>query len=259
MGEVVAQFPPNCHPQVYWTYLARKYDLHGLFYMDLWPITYPSVVLIDKDLIHQTSVVKPLAKHKIIDDFLSPVTGHDNIAASNGAVWKKSHNILAPAFSASNVKDMVPTMSEECVLFRETLNRYAKTGEVFSMEHTAAALIFDVIARLVFNFPLHAQTKGSSYLTDLRGLIHVVEGLLSLNPLMKVKQWWSRLTVVRRMDRAILNQIRDRFELLKSEKATSSKKGTRSVLDLMLLDQLKSGVTHFKDLDRSFLESSVTK
>lgn len=47
MGEAAAEVPPNCHPQIYLTSIAHKYNLKGVFYIDLWPISEPMVVLTD--------------------------------------------------------------------------------------------------------------------------------------------------------------------------------------------------------------------
>lgn len=67
-------------------------------------------------------------------------------------------------------------MVDECLPFHRSLDKLAETGETFSMEELAAKLVFDVIARIVFNFPLHAQSKGSQDLDDLREMISIAAG-----------------------------------------------------------------------------------
>ena len=183
MGEAAALLPPNTHPQAYITSIAQKYDLKDIFYIDLWPIADPQVVIFNPDLMTYVTVTKPLAMHPMADDFLGPIVGRGNVATSNGPVWKKVHNAMAPAFSWSAIRNTTGIIVEEGMHFRRTLDRLAQSGEAFSMEEKAAELIFDVIARLVFNFPLHAQTQKSSYLDNLREMVHLAETLIVLQSL----------------------------------------------------------------------------
>src|ERR1019366_9232803 len=98
-----------------------------------------------------------------------------------------------------------------------TLDEYARTGEVFSMEEASAKLIFDVIARIVFNFPLHAQTQGSQYLNDLREMVKLMEAQFSFNPLVKLKAFFRRRTILNRLHPSIKNRIMERYRLLNDE------------------------------------------
>jgi cytochrome P450 len=239
MGEVAATMPPNMHPQAYLTAIAQKYDLKGIFYIDLWPIADSQVVLTDPELMNQVTLTKPLRVHPLADDFLGPIVGRNSIATSNGLVWKKTHNAMAPAFSWSNIRNLSGLMTDETMHFRESLDCLAESGEVFSMEDTTARLVFDIIARIVFNFSLQAQTKGSAYLNDLREMIELSEAQLSWSPLVKLKSLLRRQFVLRRLHSSITCQIKDRLGLLKREGIVPSRKDPYSILDLMLREQLQ--------------------
>lgn len=63
MGEVAALYPPNCHPQAYLTTIAQKYDLKGIFYMDLWPVADPQVIVTDVDLMDQVHVKRAFPQY----------------------------------------------------------------------------------------------------------------------------------------------------------------------------------------------------
>src|SRR6201999_1542277 len=130
---------------------------------------------------------------------LGPIVGRNVIATANGKIWKMLHNAMAPAFAPSHVKNLIPVMTEEVLIFRDTLGKLAKTGEVFSMEDCSAKLIFDIIARIVFHFPLNAQTQGSQYLSDLREMVHLVEAQFSFNPLIKIKAFLRRKAILSRL------------------------------------------------------------
>lgn len=252
------------HPQAYLTTIAQEYDLKGFFYLDLWPIADSQVVLTQPDLMDQVTVTKVLPIHTMADDFLAPVVGRNVIATANGAIWKKIHNAMAPAFAWSHIRSLTGIMVEEAMHFRDTLDHHAQTGEAFSMEETAAKLIFDVIARIVFNFPLHAQTEGSPLLHDLRSMILLAESQLSWNPFVKIQAFFKRRAVLRRLDASIVAKIRERFDLLKRENIVPSRKDPFSILDLMLREQLHGkAVTemnnkHAEELPSEYLELLVT-
>jgi cytochrome P450 len=156
MGEVAATMPPNTHPQAYLTAIAPKYNLKGIFYIDLWPIATPQVVLTDPELMSRVTINKPLQIHQIAEDFISPIVGHNVIAVANGSIWKKAHNAMAPAFSKSHIRSLTDVIVEETMQFRGALDQHAANEDIFSMEDTAARLIFDVIGRILFNIKLHA-------------------------------------------------------------------------------------------------------
>jgi cytochrome P450 len=263
MGEASSTLPPNCHPQAYVTAIAQKYNLKGIFYLDLWPIADSMAVLTDPDLMDEVTVVKPLPIHPMAEDFISPVVGKNVIATTNGTKWKKMHNAMSPAFSWSHIRSLADVIVEECLIFRATLDKLAQSGEVFSMEETSAKLIFDVIGRIVFNIPLHAQTKGSSYLKDFRDMIHLADAQFSWSPLVKISAFFKRKTIFNRLQVSIVGKINERLGLLRSEGIVPSRKDPYSMLDLMLREHVREG-GNFKEktseeLAPEYLESLVTK
>jgi cytochrome P450 len=265
MGEVSSTLPPNCHPQAYVTAIAQKYNLTGIFYIDLWPVADSMVVLTDPDLMDKVTVFNPLPMHPMAEDFMSPIVGKNVIATTNGALWKKAHHAMAPAFSWSHIRSLVPVVVEEGILFRDTLDKLAQSGEVFSMEKTSAKLIFDVIGRIVFNFPLHAQTKGSPYLKDFRDMIHLADAQLSWNPFVKISAFFKRKTIFDRLQVSIVGKINERLNLLRSEGIVPSRKDPFSILDLMLREyvQEEDGGNvkgkSWQELSPQYFESLVTK
>jgi cytochrome P450 len=149
------------------------------------------------------------------------------------------HNAMAPAFAPSHIKNLVTVMTEEVLIFRNTLDEYAKTGEVFSLEEASAKLIFDVIARIVFHFPLHAQTQGSKDLNDIREMIELLDARFSYSPLVKIKAFVKRRAILKRLHSSMLNQIMERYRLLNDEGIVPQKKNPYSILDLMLRDHVQ--------------------
>lgn len=216
------------------------------------------------DLMDQVHVKRAFPQHKLSDDFMAPIIGRNSIATSNGKTWKMLHNAMAPALAHSHVKNLITIITEEVLTFRERLDKLAKSGEVFSMEQYGAELIFDVIAQIIFHFPLYAQTHGSQYLTDVREMVHLAEAQFSLNPVVKIQAWLKRGAIMRRLHSGIYNQIMDRYRLLKEEGIVPQKKDPYSILDLMLrghLQELGSDLKAKKaaELSRDYIELLITK
>ncbi len=252
------------HPQALYTTIAQKYNLKGIFYLDLWPVADQQVIVTDIDLMDHVHVKRVYPQHKSAGDYMDLVMGRDNISTANGKLWKMLHNAMAPAFAPSHIKNLIPVMTEEALIFRNTLDDYAKTGEVFSMEETAAKLIFDIVARIVFHFPLHAQTQGSQYLNDLREMVKLMESQLSFNPLVKIRAFIRRRIILNRLHPSMANHIMERYRLLNDERIVPQKKNPYSILDLMLRDHVQQqgsdskGTTAGK-LTSEYLDLLITK
>jgi cytochrome P450 len=102
-------------------------------------------------------------RHRKAEDALGPIVGSNAIAAANGPVWKQLHHTMAPAFSTSHVRTQVGLMTAETRLFCDRLKDLSRSKTIFSMEVEISKLVFDIVGRIVFDFPLHAQTKGSTW------------------------------------------------------------------------------------------------
>ncbi|KAF2429661.1 cytochrome P450 [Tothia fuscella] len=258
MGDAAATMPPNTHPQAYMTSIAQKYDLEGIFYLDLYPASVSMVVLTEPTLMDHIAITKPLRVHPMAEELLSPMLGTNIIAAANGAVWKMLHKAMAPAFNWGHVRGLTGLFVEETLEFRRALDKLAESEELFSMEDVSAKLVFDIIARVVFNYSLHAQTKGSQVLEDLRQMVKLAENAaFSWSPVDKVKTWFARRKVLGRLNPEIEGKLKERFELLKEEGVVPSRKDAPSILDLMLRDKLASGETTLLGADVELLVANI--
>ncbi|KIW04430.1 uncharacterized protein PV09_04700 [Verruconis gallopava] len=251
MGEMSSKLPPNCHPQLLLTEIQRTYDLPPVFYMDLWPAADPMVLLTEVEDMNYVQVLKPLQQHPSSNDFLAPMVGRDVVAVVNGPTWKMLRNAMNPSFAPGHVKNLSGIIIEECLTFRSTLSKLARAGRPFDMEVKGAELIFDIIARIVFNFPLAAQKRGSQTLSDLRELVHLVEAGFSMNPLDRLRAWWRRGAVTQRLNSEVKAKILERYQMLREQKVVPSRKDPYSTLDLMLREQLMRE-EELKDLDLEF-------
>jgi cytochrome P450 len=256
MGEVAATMPPNLHPQAYITAIARKYDLQGVFYLDLWPAADSMVIVTAPELMDYVHVKLPQAQHPFLNDFVAPIVGRDAIVAANGGTWKKLHNAMVPAFSPSHIRNLTSVVVDEMLLFRAKLETFSQSGDVFSMEEVAGKLMFDIAARITFNFSLNAQTHSSDYWDNLQEIVTLTETQFSWNPLRHIRTFFRRKVIEDRLYPSLVKKINERFALLKAEKVLPSRRDPLSILDLMLREDM---VNEMDDIPKEYRRVLVSK
>lgn len=234
VGEVTASLPPNCHPQVFMTEMARRYDLQGVWYLDLWPLSYPQVVLTEPELMDDVQVAQALSQHPLSETVLGSLVGKGSVATANGEPWKAAHKAIAPAFSNSHIRSLTGVMAEELTTFRGTLQKLAASGEVFSMEAELSKAVFDIIGRTVLNMPLNAQTTGSRYFDHVAELVEIAGESTSMNPLVHLRNYFRLLPLTKRLNGSLLEKIQERLTLFRTQKMVPSRKDPLSIMDLML-------------------------
>jgi cytochrome P450 len=264
MMQFMDRFPPNTHPQAILTAIAQQYDLKGIFYLDFWPLADSFCVLSDPDLLEQVMVSRSLPIHRASEAFISPIIGKNVLVASNGAYWKEWHRKIAPAFSWSNIRRMSKCIIDECMIFRNALDRLADAGETFSMREKSEEVVFDLIGQAVFGLSLHAQKREVSYLTDLQDMLRLTFTQRTWNLWVKLMATIEKRSVFNRLEKAFLGKIDERLKLLVQEKNFSSKKDPTCLMNLMLREFVEGNdyskrVSSSKDICPNYLESMMTK
>ncbi|GJC92608.1 cytochrome P450 [Colletotrichum higginsianum] len=231
--ELAATLPPFTHPQHVYTLMARKYDLPGVFYVDMWPFVESQVVITDPDAARLVLATTPYyPKHPTIERFLRPFTGPGSIAASNGDRWRYNHRMVGSGFSPSHVKPMAGMIAEQVLVFHDRLRRLAAAAEPFSMEEESAKTVFDVIGKIVFGVSLEAQRSGSPLLEDLRASINPATTFIGTRNPWKRRAAEKSLRALRaRVRETLAGEMRERLRVLQDEKELPSRRQAKSVLD----------------------------
>ncbi|KAF2009808.1 cytochrome P450 3A30 [Aaosphaeria arxii CBS 175.79] len=265
MGDMLALMPGQCHPQVAITSMAQKYNLPGLFYLDMWPFSHGMIIVQDPDLALHMTAIKNHPKHSVEKTFIDPIVGAGNIVTAEGPYWKHLHTAFAPAFSISRVRGMVGMIGEEVMIFRSILQQKAESGEVFSLEKASSCLTFDIVGKAAFGYNLGAQADWNS--PALRHFGDMIHGLSmetrSWNPFKRLLGRRRRLTATKQLDSLIEKLIRQRYEELERGNIDVSHKRSLSIMDLVLRDRLeemrKIKQSKSTALDMGFLASAVTQ
>lgn len=246
MRDIAASMPRNCMPQLYYTEIAHRYNIQGIFYLDLWPIAPGLAIITDPSLIDQAPIPKPLSPHPMTDVFMKPMVGKGNISAKAGSEWKKLHNAISPAFSTAQTRNLISVMINEIMLLRKRLDELSVTGEVFSMEKLMGRAIFGIVSHHVLNDKSYAQRRGSQDLADMRELIDLAreEGDpgVAYSPFVQIPRRLRRRRVCARLEASILDVIHKRFRDLVSEGVIPSRQNPTSILDLMLREHVEVAI-----------------
>jgi cytochrome P450 len=141
--------PPDVHPHHYWYWLRKEYNLGDFYYFDVWPMGPPTLIICEAEIADQVTVKNSLDKHPMVKAYLKQHLGSENMAAANGAVWRKSRTIYNPGFAMSHLMTVISTIVEDVRTFHDVLGELADSQEQFDMEAVAMKLSFDVIGRLV--------------------------------------------------------------------------------------------------------------
>ncbi|KAH7139805.1 cytochrome P450 [Dactylonectria estremocensis] len=86
---LTSRAPPAMHPQAIYIEIAQKYNLNDIFYVDLWPVADPQVILTDPKLLGQVSIVKSIPIQPMAEDLVARIIGPNVIATTNGPLLEK--------------------------------------------------------------------------------------------------------------------------------------------------------------------------
>lgn len=198
-------------------------ELDRAFYLDLWPVAKPALVVLAPDLHRQFAQTDaPLGKVSFLGNYLKPISGGHDLVSMEGAEWKRWAEVFRPGFSRL-AETAVPQLLESVSRFREVLTTYAekdnkgkdKDEGVLQLHHAILKLAVDMAAKAVWGYDMNCQTAyddmADAVVSQLKWLN--VEGFMpfaSLNLARPLVHWYNG----RRMERYI-----DRVEAQESQAA----------------------------------------
>ncbi len=219
--------PKDVHPQVAMAMIREKYDLPHVFYMDLWPIATPFLMIEDPDIAAQITQTNSHPKHTLLKDFLQNMTGDQSVVTSEGAEWRRLRSMLGPAFSFNHLSTLVPDITDHALEFCERLQERARTEQIFRMQDLACNLTIDVISQIVLGKSFNSQTRFSSITHNFRKSISWAGSSMDIISRNKGKLpiWWY----CRQLDRELTAEIQERHADRATTKSTTASK---AVVDL---------------------------
>ncbi|KAI0005604.1 cytochrome P450 [Xylariaceae sp. FL0662B] len=258
------ELPPGAHGIYVLDRLSRKQNRAPAYYLDVFPVSVPILVVTDHYLANQvtshpwTGAEKPPSLVK----WFAPVTGNGgiNLFTQSGQEWKHDHNLFLPFFNNSNLDATIPVVVEQMLIFRDALRQRVQDGKLFRLEPLTLSLMNDIIGQVMFNADLGNQTSGSHPLSktmfrqfELKFASNqVMDNFGRLNPF-RIFQMWNN---GRLLDRHIRVQIMKRVSAFRKAKGEDGDTPFESVLDQALKSYYSQpGRQRSDPIDKAFMKS----
>ena len=227
----------------------------SVFYLDLWPISTPFMMVHDPGVAHQMTQAKALPKHPINGRVLGPLTGHRSIITAEGGEWKFIRTIINPAFSTQYLYTILPVVLKHAGVFKDRICHYASTGEVFPIQETATGLTIDIIGEVVMGVNFDSQHKPTELTTRFQKAVLCAASSMDgvTFHLNRIPRWWH----CRQQDRIIEKTVRDRYAETKSTEPPTSKAAIDLFLQAYLDGKFAATKSASSELDPDFMSLAV--
>ena len=151
------ELPPHFHYQQLMTYIGQKYDMPQVFYLDMWPVSYPITIIQDPGVAAQITQTKSLPKHVVNRQYTSRLTGHSSIVFVDGAEWRMIRSIINPGFAPQYIASLTPILSKHIGRFTDKLVAAASQRGTFLLQDYFLGMTLDVIGEVVLGQDLDSQ------------------------------------------------------------------------------------------------------
>lgn len=150
MRDMAANLPPNTAPHMLTNMMREKYGLGDFFYLDLWPLAPPQLVIVHSELAaHVTQKLNLPKQSGMIRQWTSHILGPKSIVTSNGHDWLVARKSFSPGFQPRKILQRVPDTVDDVLEFCEVLKQHAISGKSFEMIEVGARMVFNVSAKVV--------------------------------------------------------------------------------------------------------------
>ena len=148
--DILSQMPRDAHPTYLPGLIKRAYpDIGPVFYLDMWPITLPILVVFSPSAAYQFTQEHSLAKSGELRRWIRPLAENKDLVSLEGQPWKLWRNIYNPGFSANHLMHLVPQITEEISVFRGIISDRAQSKALFPLEDATIKLTIDTIGRVI--------------------------------------------------------------------------------------------------------------
>ena len=149
---VAKMFPPmprKAHKILLFGDILRTvFAQEGCCYLDLWPFSYPLLLVVSPSLASQATQNCSLVaceRPAKLKSFFKPLAGGPNLFDLPEKDWKPWRTIFNKGFNSDNLKSFVPGMVEETRKYRATLTKFAESGELFQLDSVTLRFTIDFI------------------------------------------------------------------------------------------------------------------
>lgn len=150
MREAASTLPSDATPQLFAHIIRQRYNLGDFFYIDLWPLAQPQLVIAHPDYAAQATQKMNLPKEgNFMRKWTAHILGSDSMVTTNGHEWMVARKAFVPGFQPRKLLYHVPGIVDYAKEFCDVLKGKARTGEVFRMEDMCARTVFNISTRVL--------------------------------------------------------------------------------------------------------------
>ncbi|KAJ5660689.1 uncharacterized protein N7484_000061 [Penicillium longicatenatum] len=229
--------------------------LEAGFYIDVWPFSCPMLVVTSPTMAIEACQTYDLPKPDVLQQYINPMAGgSDNLFVSNGAHWKKARELFNHGFSMTDSLSHVSGILEEAEVFVKMLNIHAQTGDIFSLDQLTCRYVMDIIGNVALNTRFNHLEQHNPIAAAMRDTIELECGIEAGNflerwsPRRLYRQWQNGRT----MNHLIGVELEKRFQEWKQNEAKSLTFCSKSIMDIVISEYMKSRPREQQHLDPKF-------
>ncbi|KAJ5554882.1 hypothetical protein N7535_007325 [Penicillium sp. DV-2018c] len=227
MREIASSLPPDANPQLFARLMRERYGLGDFFYLDLWPLAPPQLVIAHPELatqvVHKMNLPKASA---VMQKWTGPILGKKSMVTANGHDWFIARKSFTPGFQPRKLLEHVPIIVDEALEFAGVLREHAARNDVFKLEDLCGRMIFNISAFVILGTKCNAQRDDDEFLDLFRKQAALAPQdfwsryLYDVRPSRYYQQWSNG----RALDRYVGRIVDER--VLSGPTASLSEKGT---------------------------------
>lgn len=161
---IMLELPRDVMPTVALADQVRRRHPHldRAFYLDLWPFTGPTLVVLSPNMLRQaTQGENALPKVGFLKGYMRPISGGHDLVTMEGEEWRRWRDVFRPAFSRAT--RLMPGIVDSICVFRDRLVEIARNSEKadapFQLHPLALKLAMDMSGKVLYNHDMKCQTS----------------------------------------------------------------------------------------------------
>lgn len=145
------KFPRGAHPTLAFGELAQSFPKSGVFYVDLWPIGVPFMIVTSPTMAIQATQTSSIALKRplALQEWFRSITGGPALFDMSVEEWKPWRALFNLGYSAANLITHTPHIVHQTLVYREILADHAKRGDVFQLNNITLRFTLDLIGQVV--------------------------------------------------------------------------------------------------------------
>jgi len=139
------KLPSDVQRPMIFTALAEDFADTDIYYMDLWPLTKPLLLVTSPNLAIQATQQHDLGRpEEDLVKFLQPIAGGNNMLSANGDLSKHSRLIFSSGFNSNYILSQTANVVREAEVYVERLRKCAESGEIVQLDEITLDYTMDI-------------------------------------------------------------------------------------------------------------------